>query len=117
MSNTRVLLGGLLASMLAGLPAGGADADKSILPCVQRDLELITLIEENGAAEAVHGPILADAMLAMVDARKSCLEGRVDVSLAQYDRIVLHIMQARIPDRPNAGAAGLAREGLRSAQN
>jgi hypothetical protein len=111
MSNTRVLLGGLLAAMLAGLPAGGADADEIILPCIQRDLHLVTLVEVSGAANVVSGQILADAVLAMVDARKLCLERRVGDSLAQYDRITRQIVNAGAP------AFGLADEGRRSAQN
>jgi hypothetical protein len=117
--HTQFWTSGLFALMLAGLSAGEADADETILPCVQRDLQLLTFVEESGAASAVHGQTLADAVLAMVDARKSCLEGRVGDSLAQYDRITLHIVQARIPDGPDAVApgTGLAGEGLRSAQN
>jgi len=106
-THIRFWVGGLFATMLAGLPTGGADADETILPCIQRDLQLVTLVEESGAANVVRGQILADAVLAMVDARKLCLERPVGESLAQYDRITHQIM--------NAGAQ--ADEGLRSAQN
>jgi hypothetical protein len=107
---TRFLFGGLLALTLVSPPVGGAGAGETTLPCVQRDLQLVTLVEESGNANAAAGQVLADATLAMVDARKSCIAGRVNDSLAQYDRIARDIMTA-VADRNHPGmpTPGLAR--------
>jgi hypothetical protein len=109
MSNihTRFLLGGLFALVLVGSSAGGAGANETILPCLQRDIQLLTLVEERGNTNAAPGQVLADAMLAMMDARRACLGGRVGDALAQYDRIVLRVFEASF-DRVNPPAPGLA---------
>src|SRR3954452_11820579 len=70
--NTRIWLGGLAALVFALPLVSMAKANETILPCVQRDLDLVTLIEEHGNASAVPGPILAEAMLAVLEARTPC---------------------------------------------
>ena len=98
--NTQFWPGGLLALMFALPVVPVANANEAILPCVLRDLDLVTLIEEHGNANAVPGQILADAMLAVIEARTPCFAGRVAESLAQYDRIARRILESSILHRP-----------------
>ena len=109
--NTRIWLGGLFALVFALPMVTVANANEAMLPCVQRDLELVTLIEENGNANAVPGQILAEAMLAVVEARTSCFAGRVADSLAQYDRIARRILENSTLERPRDAAQRLGQAG------
>jgi hypothetical protein len=111
-------IGGLFALMFALPLVSATNANEAILPCVQRDLDLVTLIEASGNANSVPGQILAEAMLAVMEARKPCFTGRVDDSLAQYDRIARRILENRILDAPHDAAQRVGRvgEGQRSAR-
>jgi hypothetical protein len=56
--------------------------------CAARDLQILMLIEERENTNAITGDKLSDAMLAMLEARIVCHEGRVMDAMALYDSIV-----------------------------
>jgi hypothetical protein len=56
--------------------------------CAARDLQILMVIEERENTNAVSADELSDAMLAMLEARIVCHEGRVMDAMALYDSIV-----------------------------
>jgi hypothetical protein len=56
--------------------------------CAARDLQILMVIEERENTNAVSAETLSDAMLAMLEARLVCYEGRVMDAMALYDSIV-----------------------------
>ena len=56
--------------------------------CAARDWQILILIEERENTNAVSVDKLSDAMLAMLEARLVCYEGRVMDAMALYDSIV-----------------------------
>ena len=65
------------------------------LICAQRDLQLVTLLEERGDAQEVAGHKLFEAFLAMMRARKACIEGRESEALSIYDTVTLDLTPTR----------------------
>jgi hypothetical protein len=55
--------------------------------CAARDLQILMLIEDREDTNAVSAEKLGDAMLAMLEARIVCHEGRVIDAMALYDGI------------------------------
>jgi hypothetical protein len=55
--------------------------------CAQRDVQLVTQLEQIGEAQTVPGEILYEAFRVLTRARKACKEGRLDLALALYDSI------------------------------
>jgi hypothetical protein len=60
--------------------------------CAARDVQIITLIDDHGAAKPID-PIdgnetLGRAGLMLFEARAACYRGRVDEAIAMYDKIV-----------------------------
>jgi hypothetical protein len=101
-------VGGMLAGVMALSLTGGVAANESIRACVLRDVQMLTLIEEQGNAFAVSGQILSDAMLSVLDARKACFDGGVAASLALYDRITQGILDhARNKPPAESGRIGV----------
>src|SRR4051812_20340588 len=49
--------------------------------CTERDLKLVTQLNEHGEAQDVPAADLRSAFLALVDARKICIAGRVEEAL------------------------------------
>jgi hypothetical protein len=72
----------LLAS--AVMPAAAQDYP---VECAQRDVQLVTQIEQIGEAQSVSGEIMFEAFMTVMRARKACAHGRVAVGLALYDSI------------------------------
>jgi hypothetical protein len=56
--------------------------------CVARDVEVIILIEDHGAANDFAPERLAKAGLTQMDARVACSEGHVAEGIALYDEII-----------------------------
>jgi hypothetical protein len=63
--------------------------------CAARDIQILMLIEEREDTNTASMDQLSDAMLAMLEARLVCHEGRVMDAMALYDRIA----QSVTPDR------------------
>jgi hypothetical protein len=55
--------------------------------CAQRDLQVVTLIEERGDAQDVAASKLLEAYLDMSRARIACIEGRESEALSIYDTV------------------------------
>ena len=56
--------------------------------CALKEIAVITLIEDHGAAEDLPAERLGDAGLTMLRARMTCYKGRVGEALALYDSIL-----------------------------
>ena len=56
--------------------------------CALKDVAVVTLIEEHGAADDVPADRLANAALTLQRARSACYEGRVGEALALYEGIL-----------------------------
>jgi hypothetical protein len=65
----------------------GAGAQTYPLECAQRDVQVLTQMEQHGNAQDVPGDILFEAFWTMKRARDACYQGRVVVGLALYDSI------------------------------
>jgi len=86
----------VIAALLVGLgvaaASGSARADRQAGPfatiCAQKEIEVITLIEDHGVAADLAPDRLGDAGLAMLRARLACYEGRIAEAVALYDEIL-----------------------------
>jgi hypothetical protein len=56
--------------------------------CALKEIKVITLIEDHGAAADLPSNKLSDAGLAMLRARLACYDGRVAEAVALYDEIL-----------------------------
>jgi len=56
--------------------------------CAVKEVEVITLIEDHGAAEDIPADQLSNAGLTMLRAQTACYEGRVGEALALYQSIL-----------------------------
>jgi hypothetical protein len=63
--------------------------------CAERDLKVLTLIEEHGNVSDLPASTLAEAGFAQLDARLTCLSGRHVEALAKYDQILASPRLAR----------------------
>jgi hypothetical protein len=63
--------------------------------CAQRDLQLVTLLEERGDAQEVAGHKLFEAFLTMMRARNACVEGRESEALSIYDAVAFGLAPTR----------------------
>jgi hypothetical protein len=57
------------------------------IECAQRDVQVVTQLEQYGEAQAVSGEILYEAFWTLTRARQVCADGRVVAALALYDSI------------------------------
>jgi hypothetical protein len=79
-----IVVGGI--ALLVSAPSG-AEAQTFPLECAQRDVQVLTQMEQHGNAQDVPGDILFEAFWTMKRARDACYQGRVVVGLALYDSI------------------------------
>jgi hypothetical protein len=59
--------------------------------CAARDLQILVMIEDRESSSLVSTETLSDALLAMLEARIVCYEGRVRDAMALYDDIAKSI--------------------------
>jgi hypothetical protein len=80
----------VLLCVVASFIGQGAIAEMLPGPklCAQRDLEVVILIEDHGAANDVAPERLAKAFLAQLDARAACSKSHVPEGIALYDNII-----------------------------
>ena len=90
---TRALLVGGTAMLAAG--SATALAQSFPLDCAQRDVQLVTQMEQHGESQDVPGEILYEAYWTMKRAREACYQGRVEVGLALYDSIFRQSLAGR----------------------
>jgi hypothetical protein len=84
--SSGLILAGITVSLFG---ASGAIAQAISGPslCAVRDVEVVILIEDHGAANDVAPERLAKAGLTQMEARAACSEGRVTEGIAIYDEI------------------------------
>jgi hypothetical protein len=82
-----LILAGITVSLL-GASCAIAQATSGPSLCAGRDVELVIMIEDHGAANDVAPEKLYKAGLAQMDARRACSEGRVTEGIALYDEII-----------------------------
>jgi hypothetical protein len=56
--------------------------------CSQREVEVVTFLEDHAASGDIPAAELGEAGLAMMAARYDCYQGHVEQALARYDRIL-----------------------------
>lgn len=56
--------------------------------CALKEVTVITLIEDHGAAQDVPADRLGEAGITMLNARGACYEGRVSEAIALYESIL-----------------------------
>jgi len=77
-------------------PAGEAvAAARSGSPlCAARDIKVVTMLEDAGAAGSAPDERLTEAYVTLMKAREQCASGRIARALAVYDGITLAPVQA-----------------------
>jgi hypothetical protein len=86
-NSTGLILAGLTVFLL-GINGAVAQAAAGSPGCATRDVEVIILIEDHGAANDVAPERLYKAGLAQMDARIACSKGRVAEAITLYDDII-----------------------------
>ena len=81
---------GLVCACLCTM-SNGTTAGSFTRGCAARDLQILILIEDRENTDAISTEASSDAMLAMLEARIVCHEGRVMDALALYDGIAKSI--------------------------
>lgn len=83
----------LAAAILLAMPLPAA-AESEAFPalCAERDLRLVTAIEEHGQSQDVATKYLVEAGFGLMHARKACREGREAEAFALYDRLTLTLI-------------------------
>jgi hypothetical protein len=81
---------GLLCAFLCAM-SNDTSAGSFTRGCAARDLQILMLIEDRENSNAVSVEALNDAMLAMLEARIVCHQGRVMDAMSLYDGIVTSI--------------------------
>jgi hypothetical protein len=77
----------VFALLVCASSVAPAAAQNYPVVCAQRDVELVTQLEQIGEAQTVRGEILYEAFRVLTRARKACKQGRVELALALYDSI------------------------------
>jgi len=67
--------------------AMAAVAQDHPVECAQRDVQLVTQLEQVGEAQTVPGEIMFEAFMTVLRARAACSQGRVTAGLALYDSV------------------------------
>ena len=77
----------LITTMLfaADITAGLAAEKTFPLQCATRDVEVLTLIEQHGAAQTLPSEQLAAAFVNLLDARATCAKDGAGAGLARYE--------------------------------
>ena len=87
---TGVIAATCAASSLAG--ATGSEEDTTLAPiCAEREVQVITLLEDHALAQDVASDRLGEAGLARLEAQMTCYQGRVAEAVSIYDRIIVEL--------------------------
>ena len=83
----RFTFASALLLVLAGV---GTTAAETTMPsqCAARDVQVLTIIEQQGDAQAIPGDQVAAAFLALLDARQTCLREGAGAGLARYEAAI-----------------------------
>ena len=77
----------MLATAVVGVMTHAAAAGSFTRGCAARDLQLLTVIEEQENAGSMSAEKISEALLEMMHARIVCHQGRVLDALAIYDAV------------------------------
>ena len=77
----------MLATIAFGVMTHAATAGSFTRGCASRDLQLLTVIEEQENAGSIPAEKISEALLEMMNARIVCHQGRVLDALAIYDAV------------------------------
>ena len=77
----------MLATIVFGVMTHAAAAGSFTRGCAARDLQLLTVIEEQENAGSMSAEKISEALLEMMNARIVCHQGRVLDALAIYDAV------------------------------
>lgn len=80
-----------LVSICLCAVSNGTSAGAFTRGCAARDLQILMLIEDRESSSMVSMETLSDALLAMLEARIVCHEGRVVDAMVLYDSIAQSI--------------------------
>ena len=87
MNCTLRLIPWILATVVLGVTTHAAAAGSFTRGCAARDLQLLTMIEEQETAGSIPAEKVSEALLEMMHARIVCHNGRVLDALAIYDAV------------------------------
>jgi hypothetical protein len=85
----------LLATFVIGMMTHAATAGSFTRGCAARDLQLLTIIEQQENAGSVPAEKLSEALVEMMHARIVCHNGRVLDALAIYDAVAESVRPIR----------------------
>ena len=84
----------MLATIVFGVMTHAAAAGSFTRGCAARDLQLLTVIEQQENAGLISAEKISEALLEMMHARIVCHQGRVLDALAIYDAITESVRPA-----------------------
>ena len=95
MNWTLRLMPWMLAIIVVGVTTHTAAAGSFTRGCAARDLQLLTIVEEQELTGSVPAERISDALLEMMNARIVCHHGRVLDALAIYDAVAESVRPIR----------------------
>jgi hypothetical protein len=84
----------MLATIVLGAMTHAATAGSFTRGCAARDLQLLTVIEQQENAGSIPAEKISEALLKMMHARIVCHQGRVLDALAIYDAVTESVRPA-----------------------
>jgi hypothetical protein len=85
----------MLATVVVGVMTHAAAAGSFTRGCAARDLQLLSVIEEQEKAGSIPAEKISDALLEMMHARIVCYQGQVLDALAIYDAVAESVRPIR----------------------
>jgi hypothetical protein len=85
----------MLATVIVSIMTHAATAGSFTRGCAARDLQLLSLIEEQEKARSIPAEAISKALLEMMHARIVCHHGRVLDALAIYDAVAESVRPIR----------------------
>ena len=83
---------GIIIAACATSNAAGSEQDTALAPiCAEREVQVITLLEDHALAQDIASDRLGAAGLARLDAQMTCYQGRVADAVSLYDRIIVEL--------------------------
>jgi len=83
---------GIIIATCAASNAAGNDQETTLAPiCAEREVQVITLLEDHALAQDVASDKLGEAGLARLEAQMTCYQGRVAEAVSIYDRIIVEL--------------------------
>ena len=85
----------MLATIVLGVMTVAATAGSFTRGCAARDLQLLTVIEEQELTGSISAEKISEALLEMMHARIVCYQGQVLDALAIYDAVTESVRAIR----------------------